>query len=129
MKKIKKFRKSGLESSGEYSNENLVFKYLRNNGFIKQLHDVRNDSYDKMMSLEGNFDKKFKIYLNFEDLDQESGFNRLNELEKFQKKVAKRHMRMKKRLISFGSQGPGVPYTKKPNYKRSKSSPVGFGGS
>lgn len=129
MKKIKKFRKSGLESNGEYSNENLVFKYLRNNDFIKQLHDLRNDSYDKMMSLEGDFDKKFKIYLNFEDLDQESGFNRLNELEKFQRKVASRHARMKKRLISFGKQKPGVQYTKKPNYKRSKSSPVGFGGS
>ena len=63
MKKIKKFRQAGLEEEGEYSNENLVFKYLRNNKVIKALIDIRNQSYDKMMSINGNPEKLFKIYL------------------------------------------------------------------
>ena len=29
-KKLKNFRASGLEEVGEFSNENLAFKYLRN---------------------------------------------------------------------------------------------------
>ena len=128
-RKIKKFRKSGLEDKGVYSNENLTFKYLRNHGFIKTLYDTRNDSYDKMMSLEGRYDKKFKIYVSQEPKIEKKGFHRLDELEKFQKKVKKRHKRMKIRLIGLGKQKTGSAYPKKPNYKRGKSAPVGFGGS
>jgi cyclophilin family peptidyl-prolyl cis-trans isomerase len=40
--KIKKYRKSGLQSGGELSNENLVFKYLRRSGFMKDLVDLKN---------------------------------------------------------------------------------------
>ena len=36
---------------------------------------------------------------------------------------------MKRRLISLGKQKNFAPFTKKPNYKRSKSAPAGFGGS
>ena len=61
-RKIKKFRHSGLEEAGEYSNENLTFKHLRNKGFIKRLYDTRNKSYDKMMSLEGDFAKKIQNF-------------------------------------------------------------------
>lgn len=47
-KKIKDFRKSGLESeSGEYSIGNLVFKLLRRNGYISKVMDMKNKSYDK----------------------------------------------------------------------------------
>jgi hypothetical protein len=47
-KKIKDFRKSGLESeSGEYSIGNLVFKLLRRNGYISKVIDMNNKSYDK----------------------------------------------------------------------------------
>jgi len=38
--KIKKFRKCGLESGGEYSIENLAFKRLRNSGHLKRLNDL-----------------------------------------------------------------------------------------
>jgi hypothetical protein len=124
-KKIKKFRQSGLEETGEYSHENLTFKYLRNNGFIKSLFDVRNDSYDKMMSIEGDFDKKFKIFVGSPDLDEEKGFNRLNELEKYQRKLKTHHSKMKKRLTAQGLQFAGSPFVKKPSYKRGKSAPPG----
>lgn len=35
--KLSRFRKSGLESGGEFSLENLVFKSLRNNGYVEKL--------------------------------------------------------------------------------------------
>ena len=129
IKKIKKFRQSGLEDKGEYSYENLTFKYLRNKEHMKRLFDLRDESYDKEMSLGGKFDEKFKIFVNLEQNNEDSGFNRLNELEKFQKRVKRKHTRAKKRLLRLGKQKTGKPYTKKPNYKRGKSSPPGFGGS
>ena len=127
-RKIKSFRASGLESAGEYSNENLAFKYLRNKGFIKTLYETSDQSYDKMMSIEGDFSKKFKIYISSDPSKSNKGFHRLEELEKFQKRVKKRHSRMKRRLISLGKQKNSPPFVKKPVYKRSKSSPAGFGG-
>jgi hypothetical protein len=46
-KKLKDARKSGLEKDGEYSIENIVFKLLRRNGYIKKLIDLKNKYYDK----------------------------------------------------------------------------------
>jgi hypothetical protein len=46
--KIKKYRKSGLESeSGEFSLGNLIFKLLRRNGYIEKIIDLRRQSYEK----------------------------------------------------------------------------------
>ena len=128
-KKLKNFRASGLEEVGEFSNENLAFKYLRNKGFIKTLYETRNKSYDKMMSIQGNFGEKFRIFISTDKINDKKGFHRLQELGKFQKRIKKRHSRMKRRLISLGKQKNFPPFTKKPSYKRSKSSPPGFGGS
>lgn len=50
-KKIKEFRQCGLESGGEYSYENLVFKLLRRNGYIKKLLDLKNNIINKKLSL------------------------------------------------------------------------------
>ena len=127
--KIKKFRKAGLEDKGEYSNENLTFKYLRNKEFIKTLYDIRNRSYDKMMSLDGDYAKKFKIFASQDQPMANKGFNKLEEEEKFQKLVKKRHSRMKRGLIGLGKQKNVPPFTIKPKYKRGKSSPAGYGGS
>ena len=49
--KIKKYRQCGLEDEGEYSYENLVFKFLRRNGYIQKLFDYQNDLLDKSLSL------------------------------------------------------------------------------
>jgi DNA-binding Lrp family transcriptional regulator len=47
-KKIKDYRKSGLESeSGEFSVGNLVFKLLRRNGYIGKVMKMKKDNYDK----------------------------------------------------------------------------------
>lgn len=50
--KIKKMRKSGLEKGGEFSIENLAFKYLRNNNYIGTLMKLRRDAVDKNLSLD-----------------------------------------------------------------------------
>jgi hypothetical protein len=49
--KLGNYRQSGLESGGEYSVENLVFKYLRNTDEIGKLMDLKRDAYDAMMSV------------------------------------------------------------------------------
>jgi predicted nucleotidyltransferase len=51
-KKIKEYRQSGLEEVGEFSYENLVFKYLRRSGLMEKLYDTVNKQIDKELSLE-----------------------------------------------------------------------------
>lgn len=50
--KIKKFRTIGLEKGGEYSYENLTFKFLRRSGYIKKLFDLKNKVLDLSLSLD-----------------------------------------------------------------------------
>lgn len=50
-KKLKEFRQSGLESGGEFSYENLVFKLLRRNGTIEKLLNLKTQQIDKKLSV------------------------------------------------------------------------------
>ena len=50
--RLRKFRKSGLETGGEFSVENLTFKVLRRSGAIGELIDTKHRSYDATMSLD-----------------------------------------------------------------------------
>lgn len=50
--RIKKMRRTGLESHGEFSVENLAFKYLRSAGYLDRLADLERDAYDRHHSLE-----------------------------------------------------------------------------
>jgi hypothetical protein len=50
-KKIKSFRQSGLENGGEYSYENLTFKLLRRNGYIKKLIELKNKVIGNKLSI------------------------------------------------------------------------------
>jgi hypothetical protein len=50
--KIMKMRKAALERGGEFSTENLVFKHLRNTGFLEKLFDAINKSIDRTLSLD-----------------------------------------------------------------------------
>ena len=64
--KIRKYRECGLESGGEYSDENLVFKILRRNGYLEKIRDMKNKLVDKRLSLkESNttIGGKFKVDL------------------------------------------------------------------
>jgi len=50
--KLKKYRGGGLEEDGEYSYENLTFKFLRRNEYLKKINDVRNELIDKTLTVE-----------------------------------------------------------------------------
>ena len=50
--KLRKYRTCGLKKEGEFSYENLVFKFLRRNGYISKLEDFKNKIADKKLSLE-----------------------------------------------------------------------------
>jgi hypothetical protein len=49
---IKKIRKASLEKYGEFGEENLIYKLLRNQGWIEKLHDHINDLVDMDLSVE-----------------------------------------------------------------------------
>ncbi len=49
--KIRKFRESGLQKGGEYSEENLVFKILRRNGYLEKIRGLKDKLVDKRLSL------------------------------------------------------------------------------
>ena len=50
--KLRNYRQSGLETGGEFSTENLVFKYLRNTEEIERIYDFKKKAYDAIMSVE-----------------------------------------------------------------------------
>jgi predicted nucleotidyltransferase len=52
-----KLRKKGV-SKGEYSEENLAFKELRNDGYLDDLKQSKNDLISKRLSLEERFDRQ-----------------------------------------------------------------------
>lgn len=52
--KIKRYRQSGLEDGGEYSEENLVFKLLRRMGYLDKMSKFKHKIEDKLMSLPEN---------------------------------------------------------------------------
>ena len=52
--KLSKYRQSGLETGGEFSVENLVFKALRNNEYLSKLSDLKREAYDELMTVKEN---------------------------------------------------------------------------
>tara|TARA_R100000664_G_scaffold16504_1_gene25252 strand:+ start:3813 stop:4595 length:783 start_codon:yes stop_codon:yes gene_type:complete len=50
--KIRNMRKSGLETGGAFSVENLAFKVLRRSVYLKKLNDLKLMSYDKLQSMD-----------------------------------------------------------------------------
>ena len=50
--KIRNMRKSGLETGGAFSVENLAFKVLRRSVYLNKLNDLKLMSYDKIQSIE-----------------------------------------------------------------------------
>ena len=52
MAKIRQLRQSGLDQHGEFGPENLAFKMLRTQGYIKKLVDARNAAKDQELSID-----------------------------------------------------------------------------
>ena len=50
--KLRKFRKGGLEKGGEFSNENLVYKYLRRSGLLDKVFNYQYKKRTKELSIE-----------------------------------------------------------------------------
>ena len=50
IEKIRKMRKSGLEKSGELAEENLVYKIIRDKGYLQKLYDLKTDLFDRNLS-------------------------------------------------------------------------------
>jgi hypothetical protein len=55
--KLKDYRQSGLNKDGEFSYENLVFKYLRRSEHIGKLFDEKTKIKDKELSVERKIDE------------------------------------------------------------------------
>lgn len=81
--KLKKFRKCGLDSGGEYSLENLAFKWLRNNGYLEKLAKTREQvmMQDMEITESAQFDAESIIrrHLYTKDKMTESEWARLSE--------------------------------------------------
>ena len=60
--KIRKFRRCGLESGGLFSSENLAFKALRRNGYLKKLSNLHTKSYDRLMSIKERYIKRWNSF-------------------------------------------------------------------
>lgn len=57
LKKIAKMRKSGLERAGEFSDENMAFKVVRNSGMIEKIRQGITRLSDKLLSMNGDTEK------------------------------------------------------------------------
>ena len=49
--KLRKYRTCGLQKGGEYSDENLVFKVLRRNGYLEKLRGLKDKLTDTELTL------------------------------------------------------------------------------
>jgi hypothetical protein len=49
--RIKNMRQAGLDGEGEYSAENLIFKVLRNEGYIEKLMNLKNSTQDALLGI------------------------------------------------------------------------------
>ena len=47
--KLGNYRQSGLETGGEFSTENLVFKFLRNSEEIERIYDLKKDIHYSLL--------------------------------------------------------------------------------
>lgn len=76
-KKIKNFRKSGLENGGELSDENIIFKVLRRINYMDYLYELSDKAYDKSMSLvneNSNTEEPFVKNVSYKTDETEDGF-------------------------------------------------------
>jgi len=105
--KIKQFRKAGLESGGEFSLENIVFKTLRRTPFFDQLDSFKAKAYDNDMSIDESLneiekpsdDEITKYFFS------NQGFFDINNAKPVAHKYLKRNI-----IKSVGAGGNGAAY-------------------
>ncbi len=59
--KLRKYRESGLHEGGEFSEENLVFKVLRRNGYLQKIRSLSDKIVDKKLSLKESLNNGSKL--------------------------------------------------------------------
>ena len=96
-----------------------IFFYDDSKNNIKAVQNLRNDPEIA--------EKAVIDIIQVKNYDEKTIFLHKEE-EKFQKKVKKKHSRMKNKLIQRGKQPNKPPYNKKASSKRAKSAPPGAGG-
>lgn len=52
VERLRRMRQAGLSKEGEFSVENLVFKTLRNNGYLEKLVQCKKKAFDRALSIE-----------------------------------------------------------------------------
>jgi len=115
-----------------YEGDNKPFFFV----FFKPQDTILNRFFKQISYEQGREEEKPQMepeerpYDPEKDLDDLYDLGVLQEEEPFQKKVKRKHRRMKFRLIGKGKNKHNVgKKMKKPSYKRSKSAPPGAGGS
>jgi peptidoglycan hydrolase-like protein with peptidoglycan-binding domain len=108
--KLKKYRSSGLEKKGEYSDENLVFKVLRRNGYLEKLFNLENQYIDKELSL-----KEVKLkHMNEQDKSSNIDDKLENKIESSKKsnflKKLKKIAQSNKSYKNLKEKGKRIPY-------------------
>lgn len=79
--KLKDYRQSGLSKDGEFSYENLVFKFLRRSGHIGKLFDEKTKIKDKELSIENKLKENLSIKkVVFEDAESHPFIDMLKQL-------------------------------------------------
>jgi hypothetical protein len=61
--RLRKFRQSGLESDGEYSIENMAYKYLRNHGYLNKLTQLHQQATMNKLSIEHVVNERIDRYM------------------------------------------------------------------
>tara|TARA_R110000824_G_scaffold38491_5_gene117530 strand:+ start:2480 stop:3469 length:990 start_codon:yes stop_codon:yes gene_type:complete len=118
--KIRKFRRCGLEKGGIFSEENLAFKILRRNGYLERLSDLFTNSYDEMMSLRGNYRRKWQNFIKNDEETQEINVFSIKEAEIYQKIVKNKQEKAIKEVILLENQDNKPNISKKPSFWRLK---------
>jgi hypothetical protein len=61
IKKIKQYRKAGLDKGGEFGPENLAYKALRSQGYIDKLYALRDKLHSEHLTIETMYQDPIKV--------------------------------------------------------------------
>ena len=142
LKKGENYEQGAVREAKEETNLEISgLKHVKTKEKDRIIKYFKTNKYNGEISLDPEEHIDYK-WVKIEDLDQYSIIKGmefviksemktiLQEIEPYQKKVRRKHRRMKFRLIGKGKNKHNVgKKMKKPSYKRSKSAPPGAGGS
>ena len=84
---VKRYRKAGLEKTGEFGPENLAFKAIRKQGLFKELWDLKNELRSEELSLEEYHQEHFKQDVNEMPLPADWDAEQLNLRQTFKNRL------------------------------------------